>query len=328
MSGTNRQEQGDTGGGAPPKAPEELSVEERARLWGWKPREEFNGKADKWVPADQFVARGLTLPAVLKETNTRLEDSLRHTQTELRTLQQQFHDQGTSLVEVTKMLRNRDAREYEGAKRHLQRRQAEAEASGDMEGFKQATTELAELEKNPPAAPETKGTEGAGSAGAQPGGGAQPGTKTPEQDRAERDFVQRNPWYGKRDNVQQETEALYIYLQAARRDLSPEAQLKEVERRMKLLFPTETGAAAAGGGAGGGEGEGGGAAAVTGGGENSGGGGGNRNTRSRRDFDSMPKEAKVAYEKYRKQLEGKGEPLTKQEYAQYYFEQFPDDEAA
>jgi len=50
-----------------------------------------------------------------------------------------------------------------------------------------------------------------------------------------------------------------------------------------------------------------------------------REPRNRFTFDAIPKESKDAYAKYSRMLDGKGKPLTKEEWAADYWSQFQDD---
>lgn len=48
-----------------PVVEQELSIEEKARLQGWRPKEEFHGNPDDWVDAKEFVRGG----SFMKEIN-------------------------------------------------------------------------------------------------------------------------------------------------------------------------------------------------------------------------------------------------------------------
>jgi hypothetical protein len=139
-------------------------------------------------------------------------------------------------------------------------------------------------------------------------------------------FFSRNPWYQQDSELQMEADIIHTGLSTKRPELSLEQNLAEVERRMKAQFPDRVGAprrpparqenddpdddppgrqtvtASS-------------AAAVP------------RRATGRRTFDAMPKEAKDAYAKYAKLLEGKGAPFTKEEYSTNYWDQFQDDGA-
>lgn len=62
-----------------PEAPQhsdDPALEQRARLMGWRPQEEFKGEEGKWKPADEFVQFAQDNPAVLNERLGRMERML------------------------------------------------------------------------------------------------------------------------------------------------------------------------------------------------------------------------------------------------------------
>lgn len=326
MSETLPNQQGE---GAPPETGP--SVEDRARLMGWRPKHEFKGDAERWLPAEDFLNRAFELPGVLADRYNKLEKEFGRQSSELTQLRQQFGDATSTISEMTTMLRTTEQRSYERAKRELEREIAEARTNGDFEAFQRATDERAELERTAPRQQPNSGTPTQG--GPQQGNGQgapfPQRQRTPQELQAENAFRARNTWYGSNPMLTVESDAAFNLLMVTRPDLSHEQKLGELERRMRALFPAETGgtqASATQQGNSGGGNEGGGAAAVTGQGE--GGAGPRREPARKRDFNTMPSDAKAAYRKYKAQLAGKGEPLTEAEYARYYWEQFPDDEAA
>lgn len=54
-----------------PKA--DPAVEQRARIQGWVPKEEFRGDEARWIPADEFVKRADHMMPILKSVNRKLE---------------------------------------------------------------------------------------------------------------------------------------------------------------------------------------------------------------------------------------------------------------
>lgn len=58
----------------PPKV--DPQVEERARMQGWVPKEEFRGDKTKWISAESFVKRADEVMPILKSVNKKLETQL------------------------------------------------------------------------------------------------------------------------------------------------------------------------------------------------------------------------------------------------------------
>uniref|UniRef100_A0A6M3IP27 Uncharacterized protein n=1 Tax=viral metagenome TaxID=1070528 RepID=A0A6M3IP27_9ZZZZ len=55
------------------KAQQAAEVENRAKIQGWVPKEEFRGDQGKWIAADEFVKRADHMMPILKSVNKKLE---------------------------------------------------------------------------------------------------------------------------------------------------------------------------------------------------------------------------------------------------------------
>ena len=51
----------------------QVEVQNRARIQGWVPKEEFRGDQQKWITADEFVKRADHMMPILKSVNRKLE---------------------------------------------------------------------------------------------------------------------------------------------------------------------------------------------------------------------------------------------------------------
>src|SRR5512147_2247315 len=58
-------------------------VEERARIQGWVPKEEFRGDETRWISADEFVKRADHMMPILKSVNRKLENQVVETNRKL-----------------------------------------------------------------------------------------------------------------------------------------------------------------------------------------------------------------------------------------------------
>lgn len=336
MSGTQT-DPGD-GGGNPPPAAGDDEVIRVARANGWRPQEEFKGPPDRWVPADVFVARGLENPAMLRDRNQVLTERLtqmERTHAKTRTdLESKLDETLDSLKTVTAMTRSAETRAYDRARRELKAEQETAVANADTDGFRRAEVKLEELERTKPAEPPpaAQRTQTPNGQAAPPANGA---AAPPPQEALQ--FFAANPWYHADLQLQRAADRIHIGLKEDRPDISLGDNLREVERQMRLLYPDRAVPARA--------------SAANGhdddptprrGQRNNGeddrrddppavtpssGGTPPRSRNQRFTFDAMPKESKDAYTKYATQLEGKGDPLTKEEWAETYWSQFRDDGA-
>lgn len=88
---------------------EEQTVESKARNLGWVPQEEFRGRSEEWLAAEDFVERGEKIMPILKENNRALQDQvsglrgeLGKMQTTLQAAQQSVQDLKDMQAEITK----------------------------------------------------------------------------------------------------------------------------------------------------------------------------------------------------------------------------------
>jgi predicted RNase H-like nuclease (RuvC/YqgF family) len=62
----------------PRETPPEISQEtiDRARMMGWRPKEEFPGDPDKFTPADKWVERGENMIPIMKSQMGKYENKI------------------------------------------------------------------------------------------------------------------------------------------------------------------------------------------------------------------------------------------------------------
>ena len=294
-------------------------VERVARINGWKPKEEFAGDKARWIPADLFLARGVEDPSILAARNrtlvSRFDDLQRTSAADRRALETKLDGAMETVSTITTMMRSSEQRAYDRARRELKAEQAAAVTSGDTATFQRVDQQLEELEKTKPVEPPPVRTTPA------------PPTPAP-LDPAVTRFFAENPWYTSTrpeydPDMMAYADLIYNGLKApATAHLSEEQRLERVTSEVKNRFPAKfqprppanghdtaapdrseeppsvassTGAPPP------------------------------RRTTNRFTFDAMPKESKDAYVRYAKMLEGKGAPLTKDEWATNYWGQFRDD---
>lgn len=332
MSGTEQRTVEGDGGGNAGGAGGEGDAEARARALGWRPKEQFTGDPERWLPADQFLQRGYESPGMMRQNLHRLTDEITAVKNQNLELRQRVDESVQVVTDLTGLVRTADKRAYEKARQELLAEREKAVQTGDTDAFNKVDGNLRELEKTAPVEPTRAASDPTKPLPSQPTPPGQQG-QPPAEARA---FYARNPWYnsGMHNELAREADAIHVGLLTTRKDMNLEQNLAEVERRIQQFFP-QMWAAANGrtvmpngggdGGAGGGQGNGGGGrrddvgdVSPSGGG----GGGTRRGDRNARNFDNMPAESKQAYTRYAKMLEGKGQPLTKDEWATDYWSQF------
>jgi hypothetical protein len=284
-------------------------AEAQARRMGWVPRGEFRGDAEKWRPAREFLDRGMTLLPVLQQQYRALDGRY-------ATMQAQLRDSQQALSDLTERTRRADERAYQRATREIETRRQAAVASGDTTAFATADRELQDLRDNapppartadaPPAAQTRDGGERDGGPrdgvprNDVPGDGARAGQAPPAEILA---FVQANPWFASHDEARQDAIAIQSAVDRQHPGLSLSERLEITRRKVRQLHPAlfENRRREA-------------PASVS---PSRGEGGRGANPRG---FEALPAEVRREYDRYARALTGKGKPLTKDEWAGYYWE--------
>jgi hypothetical protein len=135
---------------------EELGVEERARIMGHVPLDEFKGNPDKWVPAEQWVERAEQLFPInkamvkkLTEDVSTLSQTVAATTTEKNALVEEIAGLKKTLVDFAEFSKKSEERAFKKALAEIEAKQRRAVVDGDAEAFDSAKAELDELKQHP-----------------------------------------------------------------------------------------------------------------------------------------------------------------------------------
>lgn len=117
-----------------------VQLEEAARQSGWAPKDKWEGKDEDWLDAPEFILKavGEVLPS--------MRQSLKDSKAEVAQLRKTLKDFGEHHSKT-------EQRAYERAARDIQERLDQAAASGDVQGVRDATAELVDLNKEAQTAP-------------------------------------------------------------------------------------------------------------------------------------------------------------------------------
>ncbi len=135
---------------APPQAEQAngRDYEGEARKQGWKPQDEFDGPADKWRPAKEFVDRGNEDPRILRSRVDKLdklyEGVKKQWQADLSTKEKEFNARVERLNKVSELALQRQRESYEG---QIATAKRQAAAEGDVERFDQIEQHEREVKK-------------------------------------------------------------------------------------------------------------------------------------------------------------------------------------
>jgi len=188
--------------------------EDRAKLTGWTPLEDFKGAPEKWKPAKKWNEFSDNVLPITRADNKRLVEELGATKKEIAQLKKTMKQVITAGETVS-------VRAYERAKETILKEQRTAIEESDGEKFEALKKQEAELDRSKPQKIATDSLD------------VGP-TYTPEQD----DFFSKNSsWYG--INHQMTGFAYGVAQEMAQKGASAAAQLKEVERQVKEKFPEQ-----------------------------------------------------------------------------------------
>ena len=79
---------GDSDTGGDGRAEEDLSAEKDARAMGWRPEDEWDGPAGKWITAEEFIERGDKIMPILRANNKKMREELLTRDRDLATLKE------------------------------------------------------------------------------------------------------------------------------------------------------------------------------------------------------------------------------------------------
>lgn len=280
-------------------------AEARARRMGWRSKEEFKGDPSAWSDAETFLQRGMESPEILRDRYRMLDSRTARMEQDLAATREQLDRSASVVSEMSERLRSADERAMARARRELEEQRDQAVEQGDRGEVRRIQQEIDELRAQVTAAP--------AAAVVAP---QQVAPTTPPVEVQQ--FFRENPWYLQRADLQGEADALHIAISKSRPDLPLAENLREVRRRMALMHPdtVQDGSVRAEQRRQAAPGDGGGSERAP-----------PRQVRSRRSFDGMPADAKDQYKRWNEMLAGKGKPLTKEEFAADYWDQFPEDGA-
>ncbi len=271
------------------------TAEERAKRLGWKPQAEYSGDPARWRSAEEFIKRGEEDLPVLRERNRMLEKKFGD-------LERKQAESIDLLQEMTTRVRTADERALKKARTEIEAERIRAVELGDTVAFNKADKELTDLNHQEVVQrPVARPTAPAVSDEVVAWGNQNPWFHSDQTLRqAAIDIhgrlLQTNPELSTRDNLARVTSGLRAMYPDKFQD-APTRQTQQPvidddnpRRREASPVAGSTPAAPA------------------------------RQSANERSFDKLPKAEKDAYHKYAKQLEGKGKPLTKDEWVSYYYD--------
>ena len=125
-------------------------IEERAKMQGWSPKEDFRGDPSNWRPADEFVRRADEMMPIMKSVNKRLEG-------QVNTLKDELSETKGMVSKMVKVQEKYSGDLYETKITDIRAKKREAAKSEDwetydrLEGLEMQTAKPEPAKPDPPA---------------------------------------------------------------------------------------------------------------------------------------------------------------------------------
>ena len=177
------------------------SIEDRAREQGWRPKEEFEGDASKWVSAETFVAKGELIDRI-EQLGKKLKDS----------------------EKTIKMLTEHHAKvkdsEFKKAVEYLKSQKKQAYENGDVDKIIEIDERLATVKETQKAQEMQDKVN-----------------DDPETHPAFQSWVSDNKWYDSDSEMRADADAFGAAYASNNKDKTPQDVLEYVSKKIKKTYP-------------------------------------------------------------------------------------------
>jgi len=178
-----------------------ISIEDRAREQGWRPKEEFDGDASKWVSAETFVAKGELIDRI-EQLGKKLKDS----------------------DKTIAMLKEHHGKvkeaEFKRAVEFLKQQKKQAYENGDVDKILELDDKIAEVRDTQKAQKQQEQVN-----------------DTPESHPAFQSWASENKWYETDSEMRADADAFGEAYARNNQDKTPQEVLEYVTKKIKKAYP-------------------------------------------------------------------------------------------
>lgn len=122
-------------------------IEQEARTMGWVPQEQFKGREDQWVSAEEFVERGKHVMPILVSNNKRLQKELLQRDQKIDNLTKKLDNTTAAIEKLEQHYTAANKRAVEIAKNDLKAQLREAREDNDVDAEERILGELGDLQQ-------------------------------------------------------------------------------------------------------------------------------------------------------------------------------------
>ena len=205
------------------QTPEQIQIENDARLMGWVDKTEFRGPENEWSDAETFVKRGREINPILRENNKRLLIELEKAKKEINDIRKTAEEFKTFQKEAFE----RKLEDFKSKIETLKAAKKEALQEGDHDLVVEIDDQISDTKdaiksaKEPHVVKETTNTE----------------ALDPELQA----WVDRNPWFGKDLEISQRTNTIGALIAQRNPGLHGKPFLDKLDEELKKEFPDKFG---------------------------------------------------------------------------------------
>lgn len=200
------------------------AIESEARDYGWAPKENFKGPAERWRPADEYVEWAKQSGRLPRGEFDKVVKALPVIRQENEALKTQLAEVKSALNEFVEFSTKAEERAFNRAKAELEAKVTSAAQNADPEAARAAMAELAALRPEPPkpvAKVETK-----------------PAVNV---DPVIQDWIAKEDWFNKSPVLNTYATDIFGELERSQPGMSQAERLAETKRRTVEKFPEKFG---------------------------------------------------------------------------------------
>jgi hypothetical protein len=268
----------------------QIDIEARAFRMGWRPKDQYKGPEDKWIPPEQYIEIATESMPVLKKTLRTMDDKYGKMERQLAEMAEAFNG-------YREFATRAEIRAYEKARAELEAQRETAITQADVGAVKGVEAKLKELDEAKPEPPK-KVVSAAETQGAVK---LAPEVQT---------WIDANPWFNDDRQLKRAATSIDNDLREDEPTLTITARLAKVKAEVQRLHPEKFGRTVTTEDAGNAR-----RAAPTAVGTSNGAPARQKNAHS---FENLPPEAKKACDKQVKQMAHLKKPFTRDEYVSLY----------
>ena len=196
-----------------------MDVEERAKLQGWVPKEEFKGDPERWTSAEDYVERADHIVPIMKKQNKKYEEQLKKQGDDLASTKAEISNLKETLRKVVSINEKVSEREYNRAIETIKKEQEVAINEQDGAKFRQLENDKDNLIKNKP---ERVNIES---------------PTQPAENPAWQAWVAKNDWYNDDPDLKNYSDYTATIVQRENPQLVGEEFYEAVKNRVKAAMP-------------------------------------------------------------------------------------------